>query len=106
MSRRDTKWHSTDDMRPFYLLAAVVIVTVAWLIYTKFLATDEAVQSPPVAVLNATAPQSHGLTPEQVRNRKEILKTYQRQLRESTSVKDQKALQDKINALQKEIAGS
>ncbi|GAT34716.1 hypothetical protein TSACC_23149 [Terrimicrobium sacchariphilum] len=93
-------------MRPFYLLAAVVIVTVAWLIYTKFLAADEAAQSPPVPSLNAAAPQPHGLTPEQVRNRKEILKTYQRQLRESTSVKDKKALQDKINALQKEIAGS
>lgn len=93
-------------MRPFYLLAAVVIVTAAWLIYTRFLATDDVAQSPPVPSLNAAAPQSNGLTPEQVRNRKEILKTYQRQLRESTSMKDKKALQDKINALQKEIAGS
>lgn len=98
-------------MRPFYLLSAAAIVAVAWLVYTKFLSKDGAeTQLPPApapteqaAAANPPAPK--GLSPEQIRNRKAIIKTYERQIRESRSAKEKKDLQDKINAIQKEIAG-
>jgi len=97
-------------MRPFYLLSAAAIVAVAWLVYTKFLSKDGAETQPPApapteqsAAANPPAPK--GLSPEQIRNRKEIIRTYERQIRESRSAKEKKDLQQKIDAIQKEIAG-
>jgi hypothetical protein len=96
-------------MRPFYLLSAAAIVAFAWLVYTKFLAKDPEPQptaATPAQNVAVTSPTPRGLSPDQIRNRKEILRTYERQLRETTYPKDRKILQDKISAVQKELAGN
>ncbi len=102
----------SDDMRLFYLISVAAILVGGWYAYPKFFPKegkawlDKAFQSQSQSdTYGAGSSPKQGLTPEQIRNRKEILRLYERKLQDAGTSTDRKRFQEKIDAIQKELAG-
>lgn len=97
-------------MRLFYLLSAAAAVAATCFFYIKVPSKDgehpSSSTTTSMAAGSVLVKAQHGLTPEQIRNREQLIRNYEQRIKESRSTKEKKDLQEKIEALKKEISDS